>query len=325
MKRSLEIIGALSSYRFAIRLCERAKAPASYEVACWRAVSSPAVSRPAVDVVVPVAGDVGAVLQGLGTLRLGDRDTLTVVDNRGAGADDPRVLIATGQRSSYYARNRGAKAGNAAWILFLDADVAAPPDLLDRYFDPVPGDRVGVLAGAVVDEPPAPGAGAAIRYAARKSSMSQETTLAHGRWAFAQTANCMVRRSAFEAAGGFREGIRSGGDADLCWRLQDAGWGLERRDSAAVIHRNRATVPAMLAQRFRHGSGAAWLAREHPGALPRRRWPGLAWWAARRAGAGATALAQGDRDAGIEGLLDGPAVWAFELGRLVPNRARGQR
>jgi hypothetical protein len=38
-----------------------------------------------------------------------------------------------------------------------------------------------------------------------------------------------------------------------------------------------------------------------------------------RAGAGLAALARGDRDGAISGLLDGPAVWAFELGRLVPN------
>jgi hypothetical protein len=54
--------------------------------------------------------------------------------------------------------------------------------------------------------------------------------------------------------------------------------------------------------------------------MPGRRWPGLAWWSVRRAAAGVAALARGDRDGAICGLLDGPAVWAFELGRLVPNR-----
>ena len=150
--------------------------------------------------------------------------------------------------------------------------------------------------------------------------MSQEVTLGHERCAFARTANCSVLREAFDAAGGFRHDVRSGGDADLCWRLAAAGWELEQRPGAAVVHRNRDTVAGMLRQRFRHGAGAGWLAREHPGALPARRWPGLAWWSLRRAAAGVAALARGDRDGALTGLLDGPAVWAFELGRLAPNR-----
>ena len=48
--------------------------------------------------------------------------------------------------------------------------------------------------------------------------MSQRNTLTGVR-PYAQTAHCAVRRSAFEAVGGFREDIRSGGDADLCFRL----------------------------------------------------------------------------------------------------------
>jgi len=37
---------------------------------------------------------------------------------------------------------------------------------------------------------------------------------------------------------------------------------------------------------------------------------------------GVLAAARGDRDTALLGLLDGPAVWAFELGRLIPNRPR---
>jgi GT2 family glycosyltransferase len=231
-----------------------------------------------------------------------------------------RILGAGGLQTSYHARNRGVAQGCAPWIVFLDADVLPPPDLLDRYFASVPGERVGVLAGTVVDEEAS--VTAAARYAWLKSSMSQEITLAHDGWAFAQTANAAVRRAAFARVGGFEERLRSGGDADLCFRVRAAGWELERRADAAVVHRNRQTVPRMLAQRARHGAGAAWLARRWPGALPRRHWGGLAWWSVRRAAQGAFAAARGDRDAALLGLLDGPAVWAFELGRLIPNRPR---
>ncbi len=264
------------------------------------------------------------VAERLASLALEPGDTVTIADNRPGARDDARghvrILGAGELQTSYHARNRAAAQGSAPWIVFLDADVIASPDLLASYFARLPGDGTGLLAGAVVDEEPGESAPAAARYAYLKSSMSQEITLAHDGWAFAQTANAAVRRAAFDEVGGFEERLRSGGDADLCFRVRAAGWELERREEAAVVHRNRQTVPRMLAQRARHGAGAGWLSQRWPGALPRRRWPGLALWAARRAVQGTLAAARRDRDAALLGWLDGPAVWAFELGRLVPNR-----
>ena len=92
------------------------------------------MTRPAVDVVVPVAGsaaDVRDVVLRMRRLTLGASDTLTVVDNRGTGADLPEVLVAAGVHTSYFARTAGAARGGAPWILFLDADVRAPATLLD--------------------------------------------------------------------------------------------------------------------------------------------------------------------------------------------------
>jgi hypothetical protein len=275
----------------------------------------------AVDVVVPVASDARGVrhtVWRMAQLRLGPEDTLTVVDNRGVGVRDPAVLVAAAVRTSYFARNAGAARGRAPWILFLDADVEPPPDLLERLLDPEPRPEVGVLAGGIAD---GPGRAPAERYARLRRSMDHETVLrGRGAFAFAQTAHCAVRREAFEAAGGFEPGVRSGGDADLCFRLRALGWELEARPQATVVHRNRATVRGMLAQRFRHGTGAAWLERRWPGAVPARPLPGVAWWGLRRTAAGIAAAVRGDGDEALLGLLDGPAVLAFELGRAVPNR-----
>ena len=270
----------------------------------------------------------GAVVARLQGLALAPGDTVTVADNRPQARGERveggvRIAAAPELQTSYHARNRAVAAGSADWIVFLDADVHPPADLLDRYFDPAPDPTTGVLAGAVHDEEPDPAtAPAAARYAWLKASMSQEITLAHDGWAFAQTANAAIRREAFDQVGAFEERVRSGGDADLCFRIRAAGWQLERRPHAAVVHRNRQTIPRMLAQRARHGAGANWLARRWPGALPRRRWPGLALWSAKRAAHGVKAAIVNDRDAALLGLLDGPAVWAFELGRLIPNRPR---
>lgn len=287
------------------------------------------MERPSVDVVLPFRGSdaqLALVVERLAALELGPGETVTVADNRAGSADaaqDHVSILGAGElQTSYHARNRAAAQGSAAWIVFLDADVLPPPDLLDRYFATPPHETTGVLAGAVVDEEPPPAAAPAPRYAWLKQSMSQEITLSHAGWAFAQTANAAVRRQAFEQVGGFEPNIRSGGDADLCFRIKAAGWELERRPEAAAIHHNRQTIPRMLAQRARHGAGANWLAHRWPGALPRRTWPGLALWSIKRTIQGLKAAASNDRDRALLGLLDGPAVWAFELGRLIPNRPR---
>ena len=285
--------------------------------------------RPSIDVVLPFRGSqeqLERVAERLAALKLLPGDTVTIADNRSVASDAARehvrILGAGELQTSYHARNRAVAQGSAPWIVFLDADVLPPPDLLDRYFATPPQDATGILAGAVVDEEPQAPAAPAPRYAWLKSSMSQEITLAHDGWAFAQTANAAIRRDAFTQVGGFEPKIRSGGDADLCFRIRAAGWKLERRQEATVVHHNRQTIPRMLAQRARHGAGAQWLAQRWPGALPRRRWPGLALWSLKRAAQGLGAATRRDRDGALLGLLDGPAVWAFELGRLIPNRPR---
>jgi cellulose synthase/poly-beta-1,6-N-acetylglucosamine synthase-like glycosyltransferase len=282
--------------------------------------------RPAVDVVVPFAGsddDLKDLLRRLGAIELRSGDTLTVVDNRpGAGERGDTVIADREQQSSYHARNKGAARGSAPWLLFADADVDPAPDILDRYFEPLPDEDVGLLAGGVQDAPLPVNPTRAERYAVTAEQMSQIRTLRAGPWAYAQTANAAVRREAFEQVGGFTEGIRSGGDADLCFRLRVAGWRLDSREHAGVIHHNRASTRSFLRQKARHGAGAAWLNGVYPGSFPprdRRLWLRRLL---RELKNGALLTARGRRDEAADLLFPTITVWAFELGRFLPNRAK---
>ena len=286
--------------------------------------------RPALDVVVPFFGpraSLERLVSGMAMLPLGEADTLTIVDNRAPGAEPVRgagraeVIQAPERQSSYYARNRGAERGRAEWLLFLDADVTPRAGLLERYFDPPPSETTGVLGGGIADEDCDAQAPAAARFAALGRTMSQANTLGAGPWAYVQTANCAIRRAAFEQVGGFCDEVRSGGDADICFRLRDEGWGIEPRERALVVHSSRRTLGKLLRQRARMGAGAAWLDQRHPGSFPPAHWPGLAAWGTLRLARAGLSAARGRRDKAIVGAIDPLTAWAFELGRLMPNSA----
>ena len=289
----------------------------------------PAPPRPPVTVVVPFLGSHAegeALLAGLRSLRLGEGDELLVADNGGvlaqgeaAALDEPapfRVLPAPDERSSYYARNVAADAARNEWLLFLDADTQPPPSLLDDYFrEPVP-DRCGAVAGGVVA---ARGQRSLVaRYAASRRYLSQAAHLRDVHRPYAITANLLVRRAAWEQVGGFFEGLRSGGDQDFCWRIQDAGWTLEYREPAAVEHRHRERVRPLLRQMARYSAAIAWMERRAPGSSPR---PPVARRLARSAAGAAAWAAAGRRERAAFKLLDGAVVLAEGAGYLLSNDA----
>ncbi|MGH2893333.1 MAG: glycosyltransferase family 2 protein [Solirubrobacteraceae bacterium] len=232
------------------------------------------MTRPAVSVVMPFAGsraEAEAALAALRSLLVGADDELILADNSGVVPADERVTVvrATGEQSPSHARNAGAARAARAWILFLDADCRAPSELIDRFFHVPVQDDVGALAGGVV--PAGPGSrppGLAVRYGAARSFLDQDAHLAHAYLPRAVAANLLVRREAFEAIGGFYEGVRAAEDTDFSWRLQRAGWRLEGRPAAVVEHRYRTTVRALRRQWRGYAAGRAWLGRRYEGFAP---------------------------------------------------------
>jgi GT2 family glycosyltransferase len=279
--------------------------------------------RPAASVIVPFLGPDGELhdlARRLERPRLADGDEVLVADNRAGASPERRLgaaraVPAPGRRSPAHARNAAAALAKGEWLVFVDADVTPEPDLLDAYLSPPPGERVGVLAGAI--EPHAARDTLVARYGTARRALDQRHVLKHARAPWAQTANCAVRREAFEAVGGFEDTARAGEDADLCWRLQEAGWELERRPEARARHHNRETLTALLSQLAVHGAGVAWLERRYPGSFPApgpRRFAGGVAWRLRQA-----ARARG-RDERLFALIDALAFTAITAGRLRSNR-----
>lgn len=278
--------------------------------------------RPAVSVVVPFGGaeaDVEGTVARLRGLRLREHDELIVADNSLGGcfpvqAEGISVIRAGRERASYYARNAGAERASNEWLLFLDADCTPASSLLDDYFEPVPAPGCGLVAGAVV---PAPAQqGLAPRYARSRGHL-REDWHARGQpgWPHPSgvTGNLLVRSAAWRELGGFHEGIVSGGDVELSWRLQDAGWEFEWRPEARVEHAHVQTLARMASQTRRHAAGRRWVNRRYPGAFPR---PRLAAPLA-RCGAGALAWAmRGEGERALFKLIDARWHWAGFCGYL---------
>jgi GT2 family glycosyltransferase len=285
--------------------------------------------RPRVSVIVPFSGsssELAQLLQSLEALdRLGD-DELIVVDNRRPAAlpskttppERIRLHEANAIASPAFARNAGARLASSEWLVFIDADTRPRPGLLDAYFSPPPAKDTAVLAGGILDV--ATNSTLVARHDVARHRMSQENTLRRDGLPYAQTANCAVRRAAFNDVGGFDDLARTGEDADLCFRLQGAGWKLEERPSASVEHRARRTLRACLAQNVLHGSGVGWLDRRWPGEFPA---PGPRWLLVRTLTMTRRALAaliRRDTEEAAFTLLDLAEVSARDLGRLIPNR-----
>jgi GT2 family glycosyltransferase len=283
--------------------------------------------RPPVSVVVPFLGndrDAASLSRALRRLRMEPRDELVVADNTAngvmiatAGADRrPRVVHAASERSSYHARNAGARAVRGPWLLFMDADCEPVPGLLDAYFAaPIPND-CGALAGQILGDPEQ--RSLAARYARSRRIFDHALGLIRARDGAAATGNLLVRRVAFEQVGGFAEGIRSGGDLDLCRRLRDSGWRIEFRERALVHHRHRESLPSLLGAIARYGAGARWLNERYPGSSPP--WPlvgGLAGTARDVAGH----LVKGDLEPAAFRAVDGLGLIAHRLGYRASNAA----
>jgi GT2 family glycosyltransferase len=285
------------------------------------------MTRPPVSVITPLGGtgaDIDAALARLGRIERRPGDEILIVDNTPDSSLndhqvlDPtiRVVPAPEEFSSYYARNVGAKVAKGDWLLFVDGDCVPSETILDDYFAEAIASDCGAVAGGVLPFPDQ--TGLLVRYAQTRGILDQGLALRHPFRPYGATANLLLRAAAFADVGGFAEGIRSGGDADFCWRLQDRNWGLGSRPEAFVHHLHREDLGDMLRQFARYGRGRAWLEQRYPDARAESNLlKGFS-----NAGAGvATSLARGRVEGAVFSLLDFALLVAGRIGSLKGNQA----
>lgn len=224
---------------------------------------------PRVSVIIPVyngAHEIGRCLDAVLAQKSFDDHEVVVVDNGSTDgtadivAKRPVRLVREDETAgSYAARNRGIEASRGEILAFTDADCAPAPDWLARLVPLFDDPQLHVAGGEIV---PGPADNEVAAYLSARGFLSHRFSMAHPYRPYLQTANVLYRRRVFDAVGPFRGDLLSGGDADMCWRAQEAGLGPVRFEpEARVLHHHRTDVAGLRTQRYKWGLGAGCLAR----------------------------------------------------------------
>ncbi|MEE6260932.1 glycosyltransferase family 2 protein [Plantactinospora sonchi] len=243
-----------------------------------------AVPVPGLSVVVPVKARVAETRALLASLRQAVAhcpepvEIVLVDDSEPADARLHRAHCAEfGARYVFGPRNVGAKRNLGVrlavhdLILFIDSDCLATGDLLQRHVKSLRAapEEVGAVAGPTYVQ----GTETPVFRVMSRSRLLNSAFEWPGRArrvAWATTCNLAIRRSAFEAVGGFHERpltVVGGEDVDLGIRLTEAGYTIACDPSALVVHDKGSTDSLGTVSRrlVTYGRSGQWLLDVHPG------------------------------------------------------------
>ncbi|MDM9381597.1 glycosyltransferase [Chlorogloeopsis sp. ULAP01] len=160
-------------------------------------------------------------------------------------------------QSSYAARNAGIRTSSGEIIVFTDADCRPQPDWLYAIVQPFANPTVGLVGGGVIA---LPGKTLLEKYAERKNILSHKDAAMHPFCPYAAGANLAIRRQTLREIGLFRPYLTTGGDADICWRIQrQSSWQFYCADQAVVQHRHRVNLRELTNQFHRYGCSHQYL------------------------------------------------------------------
>jgi mycofactocin system glycosyltransferase len=218
-------------------------------------------------------------------------------------------------------RNAGAAMTSTQLLAFVDADVELAPGWLDRLSGHFAHDDVVAVAPRVVSRPASGLADVLERELCALDLGPASGVVQHGApVSYLPSTVLLVRRSAFDAVGGFDPALDIGEDVDLVWRLQSQG--TVRYDADVIVrHGPRTGVRAALRRRWDYGSSAGPLDRRHPGRL---RHLVLSVWSALPWGAAVIHPALGVATAGLLVGLAPRGMAALPPGQARRLAARGQ-
>jgi len=234
-------------------------------------------SFPEVSIIIPVlnrADELRRCLTSLKQLSYPQEKLQIIVVDDGSSDESPLVakefgalLVSSGgcRRGPAAARNVGASRATGGILAFIDSDCSASigwlGDLVPAFSDPSIAAVGGQVDGMCTESP-------VDRYEAVMSSLSignRERVGNSGHDTFyLPSCNLLVRRSAFNSAGGFKESMHVGEDVDLTWRLRDKGLSISYIPVGNVLHEHRSSIRSFMSRRFDYGTSEGILQLLHP-------------------------------------------------------------
>lgn len=246
------------------------------------------------EIVIPVRNGATLLAECLAALQreVGDA-VVTVVDDASTDATSAvatehgaRVIRQDLPLGPYAARNQGWRASSAPVIVFTDVRCRPDPGWWGELLDALVRER-STIAGCDVRMRP-DGRTVAERWAVMAQPLRVSGYIEHPFLPYVPTACLAIRRSTLEALGGF-SAVRSGADADLCWRAQLEGMGDVAVSDVGMWAVPRSSSREVLRQFSRYGRSGRELQRlyahvGHPAGRPRpigtsRRAIGALWHA----------------------------------------------
>ena len=208
-------------------------------------------------------------LSAIARLTRPPRETIVVLDEEPADGLAAARCMASGPIGPAQKRDTGAAAATGAWLAFLDDDAYPAPGWLEASAPHFENPAVSAVGGPGVT-PPNDG------FHAQVSGWTYASWIVSGPARFRYVAgrrravddypsmNLMVRRSAFEAVGGFDSAFYPGEDTKLCLEIVRRGGGIVYEPGAQVYHHRRPVMRGHLRQIAHYGRHRGYFARVFP-------------------------------------------------------------
>jgi dolichol-phosphate mannosyltransferase len=189
-------------------------------------------------------------------------DALRALEGISYPPEKLEVLVARGSSPSRQ-RNEAVRQTDAEFILFLDDDSLAAPDLLRKHLEVLERDPTVAAAGGPAESLPRTPTERLFALVLSERSLVGKTAsryAARGQPRFTDErelilCNLLLRRSAFEEAGGFSEALYPNEENEFLERLRLKGWRMVRRPDAVVRRPERRTLREFLGSVRGYGQG----------------------------------------------------------------------
>jgi hypothetical protein len=215
---------------------------------------------PRISIVIPVLNDAARLARCLASIAANTypRELREIIVADNGSTDDSRdvatrfgatVLSLPGIKVAKV-RNEAARVASGDIVAFVDADHEIVPQWLERAAASL-SDATVVGAGAAYSPPPGG------RWVQRQYNALRGPTRGRANTEWLGSGNLAVRRSAFDAVGGFDDTLETCEDVDLCQRLRARGGTLIADEGLKSVHLGD---PDSLAAIFR---GELWRGRDN--------------------------------------------------------------